>query len=274
MRLIYDSPVRVLSRIAGLALLTLATACGSKPLDPALPESWIQPNRPAAFWSLWTDVRAYLGEERWAELDTSWMAERAAADVPRADKAYADELIYSGLWRMNMERPAVLSALTRLEPDVSWPLEPLGWREPNAWRPRLERWYQAQPEAEAESLMRQKLDADWKLAYSSRDLGLAARVVEARETWLGEAPTAKTASEALLLVQESVTSENLDRIYGDGIVPPGFVELTERFGIPSGIKIDRIARAVARRAEDLENATIPIPRLYDLQLQALRLGRL
>ena len=52
-------------------------APSSSRLDPAVVETWIQPERFKGFWTIYADVRDFVGEERWARLDTAWMPESA-----------------------------------------------------------------------------------------------------------------------------------------------------------------------------------------------------
>ena len=100
----YSVPVRTPLRTSASLLLTIAlvllAGCRvERSLDPQAPESWVKPWTSPVFWAVWADVHDYVGPERWAALDTSWMEERARADLaaltPKDD--YADEYLLSGL---------------------------------------------------------------------------------------------------------------------------------------------------------------------------------
>lgn len=291
------APFRVRPARPGVLLMTLAlfVGCGSESatpprprapdvpplwrLDPAVPESWVKPERWRGYWTIWADVRDFVGKERWKSLDTAWMARRAREDLATVtpEDDYDDIFILSGLWRLGMLREEVLRALRDREPEAGWPLVASDRSRDTGWRVRIQRWLRARPENERESALAEKLEATWKEAVTAADPKLASRVLEAREIWLGE----RTAPPAFRPDVERMVRKSLDaylREYGRdwryGRPPVGVIALMERFGAPEGVDLGKVAAAAAHYYTEVADAVMPLPHPYELNLRVQRLQRL
>lgn len=303
-----SAPARTLSlsrgvrRIFGPLVLTAVVCIGAALTSPApqlvlagspkeaavqSPKTWVHASRTSpVFWWIWSEVRDYLGEEEWKSIDVSWMPARARADLGRVSTKWRHEDPYmlAGLWRLDLEREAVLKLVAAHDGDAVWPLStplnrlPFGREShfPFLWRPRLERWYRAQPAGEAAERLRGKLAATWSESVAfAKDAGLAAIVVEASDERFGRESAEARASDALGLIRETVLDLKA-RIRADprqdwGRVPTA---LMERIGVPSDVDLTTIAAWARGREEALQGATIPLPHPYDLHLLVPRLQRL
>src|SRR5262245_56306827 len=85
--------------------------------QPESPKTWVRenPHHDPTLWWIWSEVRAYLGEDEWKTINLSWMPARARADLARARSDPArvhatwrpDSCLVGGLWRLDLEREAV-----------------------------------------------------------------------------------------------------------------------------------------------------------------------
>jgi hypothetical protein len=110
---------------------------------------------------------------------------------------------------------------------------------------------------------------------ATKDVGLAAIVVEALDERFGRKAAEARASEALDLVRDTVSALEA-RIRVDprehwGRVPTA---LMERIGVPGDVDLNTIADWARRREKALLTEAIPLPHPYDLHLFVLRLQRL
>jgi len=142
---------------------------------------------------------------------------------------------------------------------------------------RVERWLRAHPGEDPKRALAGKLDASWQDAVAAADLKLAARVLEARQIWLGEeaAPATRRAD-----VEKMVRAalERYLRDYGkdwrNGRLPLGVVALTERFGVPSGVDLDATLDAARRYYRETVDSVMPLPHPYNMNIRIQRLQRL
>ncbi len=274
----------------GVALTSPAPqlALAGSPKEPGLqsPKTWVHASRSSpVFWWIWSEVRDYLGEDEWRSIDVSWMPARARTDLRAvgATWRHEDAYVLAGLWRLGLEREAVLELVAAHDGDAVWPLPtplnrlPLGRENqfPFLWRPRLERWHRAQPAGEVGETLSGKLSATWFEALASKDVGLAATVVEAMGDQFGRGSAQARVSDALGLIRETVSALGarirLDPRESSGRVPTA---LMERIGLPSDVDLKPIVDWARHREEALQGEAIPLPHPYDLHLRVLRLQRL
>ncbi|MBL9087288.1 MAG: hypothetical protein JNM10_09105 [Planctomycetia bacterium] len=189
-----------------------------------------------------------------------------------------DEFLVGGLWRLDLEREAALRLLSAHDGDAAWPLtKPEKGRGFDLlWRPRLERWYLAQPVGEAAKNLRAKLAESWREAVASKDARLAETVVDAMDERLGREPGEALASEARGLIRETISVLEACVRARPGCVfsydlPVG---LMERFGVPEQVVLKPFVDGTRHRAAELAGEPIPFPHPYDLDLLILRLERL
>ncbi len=238
------------------------------------------------WWWIWAETRDYLGEAEWKSIDVSWMPARARTDMQEATPEwhYHQAYMLAGLWRLELERDAVLKFLWARDDEAAWPLStpskrfPLGGMGGDAvlWRPRMERWYRAQPKAEAAENLRAKLAESWQEALASKNVRLAATVAQAMDERLGRESTDALAAEALGLIRETVAlweaqGRKDPRDFSAGRLP---IALMERFGVPEPVNLTMLIDPARRQEESLGREPIPLPHPYDLRLQNLRLQRL
>ncbi|MCC7140155.1 MAG: hypothetical protein IT460_17170 [Planctomycetes bacterium] len=261
---------------------------------PDSPKTWVfeHHHHHHLWWWIWSDVRAYLGDTEWKSIDLSWMPARARADLARARSDlgkthakwdYADSCLVGGLWRLGLEREAALELLSEHDGDAAWPLSTpdkrprflMDGRE-YLWRPRLERWYGAQPADGAAKLLRAKLAETWREAVASRDAGLAATAMQAMDERIGREVADELAPEALGLIRETLSGieEKLRarRMYVCSYDLP--IDLMERFGVPEQVDLTPFVDGTRRRVAELSGEPVPLPYPYDVDLLILRLGRL
>jgi hypothetical protein len=242
------------------------------------PESWVRHQSSPIFWSIWADVRDYVGEEKWAALDTSWMPARARRDLVTvtAKVKYADRYVLDGIWRLGLEREAVLRKLAEKEPEAEWPLSSSPRGVSAAWRPRLERWLRAQPKAIAESRLREELAVAWHEAIAARNPNLAGIVVAATEHWVGPDDTERLRPAAQDLARDALRElESRGRAdWRDAGIGPGLLLLLERYGVPPGVDLSAVVTAAQRYCREMVDESIPLPHPYDLELLTLRVERL
>ncbi len=295
------SLTRSVRRLVGPLVLTAVVCVGAtltlpapqlvlagSPKEPGVqsPKTWVHASRTSpVFWWIWSEVRDFLGEDEWRSIDVSWMPARARTDLGAVGTKwrYEDTYMLAGLWRLDLERETVLKLVAAHDGDAVWPLAtpgnrfPLGRESdfPFLWRPRLERWYRAQPAGEAAERLRGKLAATRAEAVASKDVELEAAILEAMDERFGRESAEALASEALGLIRQTVADLEA-RIRVDpeeywGRVPTA---LMERIGVPDDVDLRTIADCTRRREETLQGEAIPLPHPYDLHLLVLRLQRL
>jgi hypothetical protein len=295
------SLTRSVRRLVGPLVLTAVVCVGAtltspapqfvlagSPKEPGVqsPKTWVHASRTSpVFWWIWSEVRDYLGEDEWRSIDVSWMPARARTDLGAVGTKWRHEDPYmlAGLWRLDLERETVLESVAAHDGDAVWPLAtpgnrfPLGRESdfPFLWRPRLERWYRAQPAGEAAERLRGKLAATRAEAVASKDVELEATILEAMDERFGRESAEALASEALGLIRQTVADLEA-RIRVDpweywGRVPTA---LMERIGVPDDVDLRTIAHWTRRCEQTLQGEAIPLPHPYDLHLLVLRLQRL
>jgi hypothetical protein len=261
---------------------------------PESPKTWVRESGhyfPILWW-IWSEVRAYLGEDDWTSLELSWMPARARADLTRARADlerthatwdYQDSCLVGGLWRLDLEREAALKLLSDHDGEAVWPLSTPDKRprflkdgRDYLWRPRLERWYRAQPAGEAAKSLRVKLAETWREAVASKDAGLAATVVQAMDERFGRESAEELTPEALGLIRETLSGiEELrarrPHLVSNDDLPIG---LMERFGVPEQVRLKPFVDEARRRAAELSAAPVPVSWMYDADLLVLRLQRI
>jgi hypothetical protein len=243
-------------------------------------------------WWIWSEVRAYLGADEWKSINLSWMPARARADLARAradlERTHArwqhdDSSLVGGLWRLGLEREAALELLSAHDGEAVWPLSTPGTRPRSLmdgrdplWRPRLERWYRAQPAGDAAKRLRAKLAETWREAVASKDAGLAAAVVEAMDERFGREPADAWAPEAVGLVRETLSAieERIRARPGCVFSSDLPIGLLERFGVPEAVDLRPFVDGARRRSAELNAAPVPVAWMYEADLLVLRLQRL
>jgi hypothetical protein len=268
---------RFRAAVIALALTAVLFGCNSEPssdlpdlTDPTVPESWVAPQWSPSYWFVLADVREFVGEVRWAALDTAWMEEKARADLARfgPKNQNPSEHMYSGLWRLGLLREEVMAAIAEQDGEAGWPLDTPGNRLQYAWRPRFARWVRAQGDDLSITALGARLGASWKAAKKAGDPTVFARVVETIDTSIG-----REAADVLRPAAEEIVRESIASIER-GHLPRGVVFLLERFGVPEGVDLEPVLDAIRARYGEFADEVIPLPHPYDLHLQCLRIARL
>jgi hypothetical protein len=207
------------------------------------------------------------------------MAQRARADLETVttEDDYDDIFILSGLWRLGMLREDVLRVHAEREPEAAWPLVTPDRSLGTGWRLRIEHWLRARPEEERESALAKQLEVTWKEAVAAADITLAARVLEVRQTWLGETTVpAAVRVDVERMVRESLAAylRAYEKDWRDGRPPLGIIGLMERFGVPDGVDLDTVVAAARHYYHETFGSVRPVPHPYDLHVRVQRLQRL
>lgn len=129
------------SRLFFAALLALPPSCSDPPPMPSPldPLSLVDPEETYPPWELWADVREMVGAAAFDGATRDWLPGRAAEALAAAGPPDQEERLYGALWRLGLERDALLAALESAGTPREFPLADS--HPPRHWRVLLEHWF-------------------------------------------------------------------------------------------------------------------------------------
>lgn len=127
--------------LMGLAVLVWISGCSDPPPAPAPfdPLTLVDPSETNPPWSLWADVREVVGAPAFDAATGDWLPAMAAEALAAAGPPDREERLYDGLWRLELEREALLAELEAAGTPRVFPLADN--HPPRHWRVLLEHWY-------------------------------------------------------------------------------------------------------------------------------------
>lgn len=281
------SAARAVASAAALAVVLLGASCvRTTPPRPAVdPLDWVAPDARLVLWSLWPDVRELVGEEAWAAHTDGWIESEALTDLASIELGddYVGEFVVAGIHRLGLAPDAIATVLAEVErvPSSSG-LERVNvnWRAEAHWRALFARWAAAHPDR-----VQSELDRAWSSAHANGDLWLLAACLELTR---GEVPgfdpngfAPRDADAPSSLWSDSAAADiaaDLLRFHAQEWVERGaskpVLDLLERYGVPDGVELVELADLARARRNEFDNAVIPLPHPYNLELAVLRYEQL
>ena len=122
------------------ALLLSPQSCSNPPPAPVPldPLGMVDPEAVHPPWELWADVRELVGATAFDAATRDWLPARAAEALAAAGPPDQEGRLYDALWRLDVEREALLAALESAGTPREFPLADS--HPPRHWRVLLEYW--------------------------------------------------------------------------------------------------------------------------------------
>jgi len=131
----------LLRGLVGFAFLVWIFGCSEPPPTPKPlgPLTLVDSAAAHPPWGLWADVREVVGAPAFDAATADWLPALAAEALAAAGPPESEERLYDGLWRLELEREALLAALEAAGTPRVFSLADS--HPPRHWRVLLEHWF-------------------------------------------------------------------------------------------------------------------------------------
>ncbi|MHC4376820.1 MAG: hypothetical protein ACYS26_09510 [Planctomycetota bacterium] len=235
-------------------------------------------------WQLWADVREVVGPVSFDTATRHWLPELAAQALAGAGEARNSGPLLDGLWRLELERDALLAKLGAEGVSPEFPLTRS--QAPVHWRALQSYWLESFPESERRHQQHQAAFLRWGglpprqlddlrearlYLESNRLVGVnftfqPGWILIASQDVNGEDAGIRLQRDELLL---SVDPDELDADSFDDLL--WILDLGE---LPEGFNLHKLQQALSRNLRRLENEGAGFERLGRARLQVERVRRL